>query len=91
MQPKMVSVAADILHTVGPVDGSERKLRSCYTRCLQLTLENKIQSVVSEVHTRIKFAGVKFAVVFSFPGSPPYAQKLCKTESEVGAWDQGCM
>ena len=60
----MVSVAADILHTVGPVDGSERKLRSCYTRCLQLTLENKIQSVVSEVHTRMKFAGVKFAVVW---------------------------
>ena len=47
----MVSNAADILHTVGPVDSSEHKLRNCYTTCLQLTLENKIQSVVSVVHS----------------------------------------
>lgn len=41
------SAFADVLHTVGPIDCSEAKLRSCYERCLQLTLENEIRSVVS--------------------------------------------
>lgn len=36
----------DVLHTVGPMDDNEQKLRSCYTRCLQLTLENEIRSLV---------------------------------------------
>ena len=39
---------ADVLHTVGPINGSESKLRSCYERCLQLVLENNIRSVVSQ-------------------------------------------
>jgi len=82
----MVSVAADILYTVGPVDGSEHMLRSCYTRCLQLTLENKIQSVVSALHTRVTLAGVKFAVVwfllqaFCCIATGVYGELKCSTQ-----------
>lgn len=41
----------DVLHTVGPINGSESKLRSCYERCLQLVLENNIRSVVSQTNS----------------------------------------
>ena len=36
----------DVLHTVGPTNGSRRRLKSCYSRCLQLALENNIRSLV---------------------------------------------
>ncbi|KAL5464060.1 hypothetical protein EMCRGX_G033019 [Ephydatia muelleri] len=34
-----------VIHTVGPTNGSRDKLRSCYSRCLQLALENNIRSL----------------------------------------------
>ena len=37
---------SDVLHTVGPMNRSKSKLKSCYNRCLQLVLEHKIRSVV---------------------------------------------
>ena len=43
-------LCTDVLHTVGPINWSDSKLRSCYERCLQLTLENGIRSVVSHKH-----------------------------------------
>ena len=38
-----------MLHTVGPMNCSEKKLRSCYERCLELALANDIRSVVSVI------------------------------------------
>ena len=44
---KYRSLISDIIHTVGPMDGSRDKLKSCYSRCLQLALENNIRSLVT--------------------------------------------
>ena len=36
----------DVIHTVGPVGEQEGKLRSCYTKCLNLVKEHNLKSVV---------------------------------------------
>ena len=36
----------DVIHTVGPTNGSKMALVSCYETCLQLVLDYKIRSVV---------------------------------------------
>lgn len=42
-----LSTLPDILHTVGPTNGSRRRLKSCYSKCLQLALESNIRSLVT--------------------------------------------
>ena len=37
----------DVIHTVGPIGEQEGKLKSCYTKCLQLVKQHNLQSVVS--------------------------------------------
>ncbi len=37
--------AKHVIHTVGPRDGSESVLASCYRRCMELALQNNIRSI----------------------------------------------
>ena len=39
-------VCLDVIHTVGPIGEQEGKLKSCYTKCLQLVKQHNLQSVV---------------------------------------------
>lgn len=36
---------SDVIHTVGPQDGSPQKLQSCYTECFAIQTENHLASI----------------------------------------------
>lgn len=43
----LVLCNVDILHTVGPFNGSSKLLESCYNTCYELIKEHSLRSVVS--------------------------------------------